>query len=204
MRLFVSRKRRIAAAVLLVLGAAAAARVSFLVGEADSLVELEEAIRFDDFEDAETMLSASFPIRLARRVLGTEDDFAFREAILWYVKRSETNVVEALRNRSRAREAFAAIAETDADPARRSDAENLLGILSIEDALLFPGNAERFLSEAAVHFREAVRTNPENEVAKYNLELLLRMVRSQQNVQPGADTDDDNGGVGTEPPGGGW
>jgi hypothetical protein len=78
--------------------------------------------------------------------------------------------------RTRAREAALRLLEGEARFSLRSRAANLLGILSFEDALLAPDDADPHLRESLAAFESAARLDPANADAKFNLELLLRLL----------------------------
>jgi hypothetical protein len=137
---------------------------------------------------------------LAEHVLGGRDDVEARRAIALYLE--NVNVPIRLDNaqqvavaRGRAEQALAAVARTSGG-ARASQAETLLGVLVFTDVGpsndpfeettgLDPDQAQASLAD----FDDAVRADPSNAVAKYDLELALRALLSQGiRVGPGQQT----------------
>ncbi len=114
----------------------------------------------------------------ARLVLGIDDDLAFRRALeLLWMSVTPNSTAQALgpRELRRAAElALAELAQSDPDSRRRSQATNLLGVLSVDRRGETPGQvtSDR-LESAIVSFRTAVILDDRNEPAKYNLELAL-------------------------------
>ena len=65
-------------------------------------------------------------------------------------------------------------------PQRRAQAANLLGIIALDLAASDdPGQRLRFLLYASRSFRGALTYDQNNEDAKFNLELTLRLLRQQ-------------------------
>lgn len=123
----------------------------------------------------------------ARRLLGIGDDLAFRRALqlVWMsVAASPPDQdPEPAALRAAAEIALAEVARSDPDPTRRSQVTNLLGVLSVardgEEPRAVRGNR---LESAIVSFRTAVLLDDRNERAKYNLELALRNVDPESEV----------------------
>ena len=127
---------------------------------------------------------------LAERMLGVRDDVAARRALALYLE--NVNIPVRLDNaqqvalaRGRADQALAAVARSTRG-ARASQAETLLGVLVFTD--VGPSNdpfeettgIDPDQAQASVtDFEDAVRADPENELAKYDLELALRVLLSQ-------------------------
>ena len=127
---------------------------------------------------------------LAERVLGVRDDVEARRAIARYLETVKIpvrldNAQAAAVARASAEQALASVARSDGS-ARASKAETLLGVLVFTDvgpsadpfaetADVDPDQAQASLSD----FDDAVRADPSNDVAKYDLELVLRTLVSQ-------------------------
>ena len=115
----------------------------------------------------------------SERLLGIEEDLLYRRALRAYADdaRRRDSSYDFLRATFRA-EARRLLGEAEraALPASlRSNAANMQGALTLDEA---NGNPERRakLTELSIeHFRRAIRIDPGNEEAKYNLELLLRL-----------------------------
>jgi len=78
--------------------------------------------------------------------------------------------------RRRAEAAARRLHERGADPTLRALGSNLLGVLAFERASLDPARAGGHIAASAEAFREAIRLDPTNEDAKFNLELVLTLV----------------------------
>jgi hypothetical protein len=118
------------------------------------------------------------------RVLGSEDDVAFRKA---------SRLFEVLRARGRdpydfERRAFRADAQlalVEADQAgmplhMQSKAANLEAIMVLDEALGDPRNGATMIARSLNLFREALHLDPANEEAMFNLELVLRLLEPSQ------------------------
>ena len=116
---------------------------------------------------------------VARRLLAIDDDLAFRQALQLVVMsvavRPPEQDAEADSLREAAEIALAKLARADPDRSRRSEATNLLGVLSVSRVGEEPGEVQGSrLDSAIVSFRSAVLLDARNERAKYNLELALQ------------------------------
>jgi hypothetical protein len=137
---------------------------------------------------------------LAERMLGVRDDVEARRAIALFL--ANVNVPVRLDNaqqvalgRGHAEQALATVAR-ESSGARASQAETLLGVLVFTDVGpsndpfqettgIDPDQAQASLAD----FEDAVRADPENALAKYDLELALRVLLSQGiRVEPGRQT----------------
>jgi len=115
----------------------------------------------------------------ARRLLGVEDDLAFRHALrLFRLGRPrqlayDKPALVALRGEAQAE--LAELTRTDPVERRRSEAANLVGVLSLGVEGRESAEARsRFLESGVASFQAAVQLDDSNERAKYNLELALR------------------------------
>jgi len=115
----------------------------------------------------------------ARRLLGVEDDLRFREALrlfrLGRPRQLAFDKPHLLALRGQAQGELNELAKTDPSPRRRSEAVNLVGVLSLgvegrENAAA----RQEFLESGVANFQTAIRLDDANEPAKYNLELALR------------------------------
>jgi tetratricopeptide (TPR) repeat protein len=117
-------------------------------------------------------------LHLPARLLGVDDDLALRRA-LQLVRRSHdvdspnADAWALLRLQGQAESALAAVERSEPDPARRSLAANLLGLLLYEDSLTARTSGQEFRARSVEAFRRAIRLDPENADAKFNLELLF-------------------------------
>ena len=113
----------------------------------------------------------------AQALLGTGDDVAFRRALqLYRIAQSTPNrldtAVELESARSQADSALSAVARGP----HASQADTLLGILAFDESA---GGAGSNAADAAIaDFSNAVRADPANAAAKFDLELMLRLIEA--------------------------
>jgi hypothetical protein len=112
-----------------------------------------------------------------RFLLGIEDDLTFRSALqllrMSFSLDASNEDRESLRRSAEVE--LAEVARSDPDRGRRSQALNVLGVLSIGARGERPGDVTGNRLESAIsNFRSAVLLDDANELAKYNLELALR------------------------------
>jgi hypothetical protein len=123
-------------------------------------------------------VETTLPAGTARSLLDLDDDLAFRRAVrLFRLGRPRDDATghsewTTLQNESRSQ--LARVLELDADPPRRSRAENLLGALDFAEGLRNPAGGAALLGRGAAHFARAIELDPADENAKVNLELVLR------------------------------
>jgi hypothetical protein len=125
---------------------------------------------------------------LADAMLGTRDDIQLRKALQQYVDASNLhlrldNAVSVESARAAAQDALEQVSR-EGDPGRASQALTLLGILAWEASAA--GGAQSQADAAISDFSDAVRADPTNEQAAYDLELLLRLTAARgSRVEPG-------------------
>jgi hypothetical protein len=198
---------RFAAALLA--GLVAAAGLALL---ARSVFAIERDLRAEDARllagDLETSPRGGLAARLAERLLGVEDDRSLREALrlVESSRRPGTSVRSVLERHGEAVVRLDVLARSGDDPARRSQAATLAGLLALEDSALDPGSRGRFLELGLDAFRLAVLTDPGNEDAKYNLELVLaRLTGPAETRDPGEEQPAPEGrSAGSSDPGSGY
>jgi len=150
---------------------------------------------------------------LAERVLRGQDDVEARRAIALFLDNVSVpvrldNAQEVALGRGRAEQALAAVAR-ESSGARASQAETLLGVLVFTDVGpsndpfeettgIDPDQAQASLTD----FEDAVRADPDNELAKYDLELALRVLLAQ-GIRVGAGQQTGAGSSGRRGAGGG-
>jgi hypothetical protein len=165
---------------------------------------------------------ATVPAGLARRLLGLDDDLAFRRTAIRALRTSpRTPSPEAQKGRSIVETALGRIARNDPDPVRASWAADELGILMYTDppspdqaanAYEDPtqaGPSSQLTPEqkAEAQFESAVRLDPGNDNAQRNLELMLRQPKPpphQGSPQPGGGDRFGHKGSGARPAGNGY
>jgi hypothetical protein len=119
------------------------------------------------------------------RLFGIEDDLLYRHALRKYA--AEDRRQQGRFNfsspglRAEAQAALSIAENADLSAARRSKLANLQGILSYDETLSNPLDAAGLAQAALEHFHRAVKIDPANIEAKYNLEYLLRLVDPNQN-----------------------
>jgi hypothetical protein len=127
------------------------------------------------------------PFGLARAVLGIDDDLRYRRAVkLFRLGRPRENLPGKLPAalRAQAQIALGEIAESDKDDKRRSQAANLLGILSFSLSVRDPSLTTTFLENAVASFREAMAFDESNADARFNLEYALYQLKGGQDQLP--------------------
>jgi hypothetical protein len=123
---------------------------------------------------------------LARNVLGINDDIEYREAVrLFRLGRPLENLTPRKFESLRA-QAQVALSDVEAsgDPARRSQAANLLGVLDLSLAVRDSTLATTFLSDAIGNFRDAMALDDSNADARFNLEYALYELKSGEDQLP--------------------
>jgi hypothetical protein len=117
-------------------------------------------------------------------ILQLDDDLAWRQAALRFqLSRARANIqYDPSRTSSRAEtQAALAGAETEElSPEQTSRLANFSAILAYEEAVGDPQNGPALLRRATSEFRRAVRLDAASEDAKFNLELLLRLLEPDQ------------------------
>jgi hypothetical protein len=113
---------------------------------------------------------------LARSLLGIDDDLRVRAALRLATAADRShlrldNGVEVETLRARAQDALARVANSS-NRSAASQARTLLGILAFESSA--NGSDQSSADAALGAFTDAVRADPSNADAKYDLELLLR------------------------------
>ena len=132
--------------------------------------------------------SPVLPFGVAGSLLAVGDDLAARRAIRLFQRSYGVpgRLDTALQTQGARAVAELALADVtrSSDPRRAAQASDLLGVLAFGD---FAGGGGRDASQAerAVSaFANAVRLDPSDEAAKFNLELTLRLFRAR-GVRPG-------------------
>lgn len=176
------------ALVLLVLAGAAA----LLASDARSW---RQTLRSDDALLAASPRSATWSppthlSSLAEHLLGVSDDVELRKALALYSENADVpqrldNAQQVALGRGKAEQALATVARRAPGP-RASQAETLLGALVFTDVgpssdpFHVATGVDVDQAQASVtDFADAVRADPGNDVAKYDLELALRTLLAQ-------------------------
>ena len=128
------------------------------------------------------------PAGISRRLLGVGDDVEFREALqLFRLSRpgQPARDLQDVALRSRAETELARVARDDPSSANRSRASLLRGIFALEEARESQAQQSVFLRRSLSELREAIRLDPANEDAKYDLELVLRLIENSEDESGG-------------------
>jgi hypothetical protein len=178
-----SARLRLALAGVCVIGAAALALL------ATDTLRWPGALRSGDVRYADDPtrsgiwhLTGAFPFGAARGLLGLGDDIAYREALqsFWLGKPralpfSDSNFFGI---RAHAQQQLSAIVLHDPNWQRGSAAANLVGVLGFANAVFDQERTQIYLGNAVESFRTAIRLDPNNPDAKYNLELALARLQA--------------------------
>lgn len=122
------------------------------------------------------------PFGVARRLLGAGDDVEYRRAVRLYLlsNASSNSYLDPTLDAARgsAQVALTDIAVADPEVSRRSSAENLLGVIAFASAIRDQSTRGTFLENAVAAFQTAIKDEPGNDRAKYNLELALAWLQA--------------------------
>jgi hypothetical protein len=131
-------------------------------------------------------ISGSLPSRAARRLLGVDDDVDFRNAVqLFRYTEGQRGGGTSSRGSPDALRVEAAVAlerfeRAGADPRRASRVANLLGVMAFASAADEPQNEGLLIARTLYQFRRAIKLDRANVEAKYNLELLMRLLEIEE------------------------
>ena len=171
--------RLVAAAVAIVLAAA-------LLLVAVDVVRWRSTMRADDLAfraGASPSWRAAELLPFSHRLLAVDDDRQLRQGMVLFRRApSARGAVEpgfARRARSDAEVALARAAEQSAG-AQASQAQDLLGVLAFSDSTSGgAGGRASPVERSIAAFETAIRLDRDNDSAKHNLELVLRLVRAR-------------------------
>jgi len=134
---------------------------------------------------------------LSRSLLGVSPDVTYRRALRLYRLSAGRqlrldNALDVSTERGQAQDALGVVARGGNGP-RRSQARTLLGVLAF--SAVGQGGGPSELNQAILDFDDAIRADPTNEAAKYDLELLLRLSAAKGiRIAPGPGTPVDKEG----------
>jgi hypothetical protein len=204
--------------VALVLALAAVAAAAFLAVLGLDVLEwrgdLERAdLRYEAVAGERDMWRSDtiLPARLSRDLLDVDDDIEYREALQQFALarvRQPPRDQRDLARRGAVEAELARLGELPLDRERRSRIANLSGAISFEEARFDEGQRATFLRRSLAEFREAIQLDPGNEDAKFNLELVLRLIQGADNESGagggGARGDTEASGAGAATSGSGY
>ena len=121
--------------------------------------------------------STLLPPDVARRVLDVDDDRELRRGVAAFRAADRARGFSRSRVRGAAEAALADVAASNDASAHASQAFDLLGILAFSDST--SGRRATPVERSLAAFDNAVRRDPGNTAAKYNLELLLRLLEAE-------------------------
>jgi hypothetical protein len=124
------------------------------------------------------------PERLSRDLLDVDEDVQYREVLQQFALarvRQPPRDQRDLAKRGAVETELSRLGEQSLGPERLGMIANLSGALSFEEARFDEGQRATFLRRSLAEFREAIKHDPANEDAKYNLELVLRLIQSVEN-----------------------
>lgn len=143
----------------------------------------QQTFASDDVQaDAGASVSPRVPWDLAERLLGVGDDVRTRHAILLFKQTVSArarldDALDVTAARAGAETALAALAHGRGP--RASQAATLLGILAFGDLARGGGRNPSQADTAVADFESAVRADPADETAKFDLELVLRSLTAR-------------------------
>ncbi len=148
------------------------------------------------------------PARVDRAVLGIDDDVSYRHALRDFRLARATELVGGrleMTNRVQALIDLTGVVNSRIDPARRAQAENLLGVLGFGISSQDVGQRETFFNNGLSAPRAAIALDPTNDDAPFNLEYALDQLvgPGQQQIQ-GSGVNGGKGSAGHKPPGHGY
>jgi hypothetical protein len=147
------------------------------------------------------------PAGLSRSLLGVGDDVELRRALraLRVARLDEATPsdpsIALLRNEAQAR--LEAVASGEDERARRSRAAGLLGVLGLSRLASETQDPTALLESTVISLKLAIGLDPQNDEAKFNLELALQRARGVQISEAGGGADPSPGGTGAEGAGAG-
>ena len=128
------------------------------------------------------------PFGLAKRLLGLDDDLAYRRAVREFRAgrpTESTYSAETTAYRAQALIALTQVAREDSNALRLSDEDNLLGVLGFALATQDATHSKTFLNNSLTAFRAAIDRNPRNEDAMWNLEYALSQLKGRNPQEAG-------------------
>jgi hypothetical protein len=137
-------------------------------------------LAFEAQPAAERLWRIDARMPFVERSLAIEDDLLYRRALRAFAvdARRAENPYDFSRPafRAEAQATLGSAEESELAAPLRSKAAMLQGVLTFEESIADPVNGSTLVGRALADFTRAVRIDPSNEEAKYNLEFLLRLM----------------------------
>jgi hypothetical protein len=207
------RRRRIftLAAVLCLCAATAAALLASDIRAWQSSLRASDAQAVADPSKALVRADEILPFHLARSLLGLDDDPALRRAFVLFRAGytgipSHDQSTAGAEARAQAEVALERVVSQEGNAPRAATAANLLGVLTLVDALSGASQVPTSVDRGIVEFQNAVRLDPGNDDAKANLELALGLAPPDSPFRTSrqASTGKRHGGASESSPGRGY
>ena len=174
----------------------------------------QDALLRNSAERQDSWRAATRPgTRAVEALLGVEDAVSFRRALVGFklsrpLAEGASKGGDQLEASAAAEGLLAQVEREDSSRSRRARAATMLGILTFEDSLYDRRNENLHLEESEAAFRRAVGLNPRSADAKFDLELLLRLI-APKHGRPGGQRGGDGfgggeSGAGFSQPGSGY
>ena len=171
---------RVLLAVVALIGAALLALLALDIRSVDETFRADD-VRFQrNPGDAGLWLTEEktrLPRDVADTLLGVDDDRQFRSGVRFFRLsglRSQSRSIEQSTFQQAAELELSRVARSGSSRRHRSAAANLRGVINLVEAATSDESGQ-LLQRSLTEFREALRLNPENDEAKYNLELVLQI-----------------------------
>jgi hypothetical protein len=184
---FVRRSWRAAALVALVAAGVALVLLGYDVQRTSATISRDDGMfRVAPYRDGLWDPPALLPFGIARGVLGLGDDLAYRRALQLFAKVQVNNYrlnhsserIEALA--AQAQSALTQVSRSDPRPAVRSQATDLVGVLTLAGNIpTDPIGQRNSFEQAVAAFEHAIQLDPQDDDAKLNLEYVLRRNAAQ-------------------------
>ncbi|MCS7007974.1 MAG: hypothetical protein RMM28_11200 [Thermoleophilia bacterium] len=195
----------LAGTACLAAAAAVAALAVDVVRSKQALADADAAFR--ETPEVEWEGATILPASVSRGLLGLGDDLELREA-LRALRRARLDDYaisdpELVLLRNEAQERLEAIAAGGGDPAWRSRAAGLLGVLGLVRLATETQERDALLEQTVSSLQRALALDPRNDEAKLNLEIALQRGRSIQLVESGGGRNPSPSGRGSKGAGAG-
>jgi hypothetical protein len=111
----------------------------------------------------------------AAEAFGIKDDLIYRHALHTFARDQSGVNSSAPAARAESQAVLSDAENSGQPPSRRSRLANLQGVVSYDEALADPFNQSGVIGQSLPHLERAVKIDPSNADAKYNLEFLIRL-----------------------------